>query len=143
MGGPTDQAGIVALGAAEYNAFELPVRRNVAVLISRIRSEGCYDLFAVVGLAARRAAGYEIERRALRSADGHAVQVAVAGLDGMGDGREARTMRLRMATLLDNVLAVVGRLPPTERSEALYGAVLLAVREMPVAPVRRPEPAHA
>lgn len=145
MGGPTDPAGVIARGAAEYNSFDLAVRRNVAILLSRIRHEGCFDLYAVMSAAARHAAGNEVGRRETRSADGHAVLSAVASLDAMGEGREARLMRLRMATLLDKVLAVVGTLPDHDRSDALNRTVVAAVRAMPVAAprVQAPAAAHA
>lgn len=142
MVGPVNEADLVARGAAEFNAFEFHVRRNAAVLVSRIKREGGFDLYALAHLASRHAAGGEIERREMRTADRHAAQAAIDCIDSLGDGREARTMRLRIATLLDAVLLTVGRLPVASRSDAVYAVVAKAVRDMPLVPPSRPQPSR-
>ncbi len=146
MVGRVDRSDVVAQAADVFNAFEPSVRRNVAIIFSRMRREGGYDTYALAAVAMRRAGGDPLPPAALRGADKHAARSLVDAIDAMGDGPEAVRMRKRIACLLHGMLASVGRLPESLRAEAVEDAVALAVDAVPLprpAATRAGAPAHA
>lgn len=137
MVGRVDRSDVVAQAADAFNAFEPAVRRNVAIILSRMRREGGYDTFGLAGVAMGRAGGDPLPPQAMRGADKHAARSIVEAIDAMGGSPEAARMRKRIACLLHGMLSEIRQLPEAQRAEAFDEAVALAVEAMPL-PLARP-----